>query len=155
MKITLLFIGKTDEEYLRTGCAVYFNRIKRYLPLEEIIIPSVKNIRSAEDTKEQEAGLILKKIKPDDRLILLDERGTQHDSVGLSKFLAQNMNSGIKNLVLLVGGPYGFSEKIYKRANGTISLSELTFPHQLVRLFLMEQLYRAFTILRNEPYHHV
>ena len=149
-------VGKTDDEYIKTGCLVYYNRIKRYVPIEEIIIPSVKNLKSLriEEVKEKEAELILKQLKPTDRLILLDEKGKQFDSPGFSKYIEQNMVERIKNLIFVVGGPYGFSKTIYDRANGKISLSALTFSHQMVRLFFMEQLYRAFTIMRNEPYHH-
>ena len=156
MKINLMYVGKTDDDYIKNGCLLYYNRLKRYLPIEEIIVPSVKNIKSLriEEVKEREAELILKQLKPADRLILLDEKGKQFDSVGFSKYIEQNMVDRIKNLIFLVGGPYGFSKNIYDRANGKISLSNLTFSHQMVRLFFMEQLYRAFTIIRNEPYHH-
>ncbi len=156
MKITLLLNGKTQEDYLVKGCAVYEQRLKHYLPFEIHVVPSLKNTKALtiEQQKQKEGELILKSIHSSDRLILLDENGKQYTSVEFSNFIQQQMNTGIKNLVFVIGGPYGFSDEIYKRANGKISLSKMTFSHQMVRLFFAEQVYRAMTILKNEPYHH-
>lgn len=156
MKITLLLTGKTEEDYIIKGCLIYEQRLKHYLSFETIIIPSLKNAKalSIDQQKQKEGELIFKFIQPSDKLFLLDEKGKEHTSVQFSAFLQQQMNSGIKNLVFVVGGPYGFSDELYKRANGKISLSKMTFSHQMVRLFFVEQLYRAMTILKNEPYHH-
>ena len=156
MKITLILNGKTEDEYLQKGITVFEQRLKHYLPFESIVIPALKNTKalSIEQQKQKEGELVLKALQPSDRLILLDENGKEYSSLKFSEFLQQQMNSGIKNLVLVVGGPYGFSEELYKRANGKIALSKMTFSHQMVRLFLVEQVYRAMTILKNEPYHH-
>lgn len=156
MKITLILNGKTEDEYLQKGITVFEQRLKHYLPFESIVIPALKNTKalSVEQQKQKEGELVLKALQPSDRLILLDENGKEYSSLQFSAFLQQQMNSGIKNLVLVVGGPYGFSEELYKRANGKIALSKMTFSHQMVRLFLVEQVYRAMTILKNEPYHH-
>jgi 23S rRNA (pseudouridine1915-N3)-methyltransferase len=156
MKITLILNGKTEDDYIIKGFAVYEQRLKHYLSFETILIPALKNAKSLnfEQQKKKEAELILKNIQSSDKVILLDENGKEYDSVGFSDFIQQQMNSGIKNVVFVVGGPYGFSEEIYQRANGKISLSKMTFSHQMVRLFFAEQLYRAMTILKNEPYHH-
>lgn len=156
MKITLILNGKTEDDYLIKGCSIYEQRLKHYISFETIVIPALKNTKalSIEQQKQKEGELILKNIQSADRLILLDENGKEHNSIGFSEFIQQQMNSGIKNIVFVVGGPYGFSDEIYKRANGKISLSKMTFSHQMVRLFFVEQLYRAMTILKNEPYHH-
>ena len=156
MKFTLLTIGKTDSAELNTLIDIYSKRLQHYARFESVTIPDLKKTKnlSEEQQKELEGEEILKKIDNSDRMILLDENGPSYSSVGFSKWLQKQMNSGIKNLVFVVGGPYGFSESVYKRANGKLSLSEMTFSHQMVRLFFTEQLYRAFTILRNEPYHH-
>ncbi len=157
MKITLILNGKTDDDYIVKGFTVYENRLKHYIAFETIVIPALKNTKalSIEQQKQKEGELILKNIQSPDKLILLDENGKEYHSVGFSEFVQQQMNSGIKNIVFVVGGPYGFSDEVYKRANGKISLSKMTFSHQMVRLFFVEQLYRAMTILKNEPYHHV
>ncbi|EOZ92054.1 LSU m3Psi1915 methyltransferase RlmH [Indibacter alkaliphilus LW1] len=120
------------------------------------MIPDLKNTKSLDEKsqKEKEGELILKKIQPSDQVILLDEDGKQHSSVGFSELLQKKMNAGLKQLIFVIGGPYGFSEAVYERSDGKISLSKMTFSHQMVRVFFIEQLYRAFTILRNEPYHH-
>jgi 23S rRNA (pseudouridine1915-N3)-methyltransferase len=156
MKITLILNGKTDDDYIVKGCSVYESRLKHYISFETIIIPALKNTKalSIDQQKQKEGELLLKCIQPSDKLILLDENGKDYHSLGFSDFIQQQMNSGIKNLVFVVGGPYGFSDEIYKRANGKVSLSKMTFSHQMVRLFFAEQLYRVMTILRNEPYHH-
>ncbi len=157
MKITLILNGKTEDDYIVKGCTVYEQRLKHYLSFETIVIPALKNTKalSIEQQKQKEGELLFKNIQSSDKLILLDENGREQDSVGFSGFIQQQMNSGIKNLVFVVGGPYGFSEEVYKRANGKISLSKMTFSHQMVRLFFVEQVYRAMTILKNEPYHHL
>lgn len=156
MKIKLLAVGKTEDEYLKTGISVYETRLKRYLPYEQAIIPALKNTKnlSEGEQKKKEGELILQAVGSSDTLILLDEGGKQHTSVEFAGMLRQLMNSGIKNVIFVIGGPYGFSEEVYRRANGKLSLSKMTFSHQMVRLFFVEQVYRAMTILNNEPYHH-
>ena len=156
MKIKLLAIGKTDDKNLQVLISTYEKRLKHYIKFEIEIIPDVKNAKnlSQKEQKEKEGELILKKISPFDQLILLDENGKEFSSMDFSKFLQKRMNSGIKQMVLVIGGPYGFSEKVYQKAAGKISLSKMTFSHQMIRLFVVEQIYRAFTILKNEPYHH-
>jgi 23S rRNA (pseudouridine1915-N3)-methyltransferase len=156
MKVTLILNGKTEDEYIQKGITLFEERLKHYVPFESIIIPALKNTKalSVEQQKEKEGELVLKNIQPSDRLILLDENGKEYTSLEFSGFIQQQMNSGIKNLIFVVGGPYGFSNAIYKRANAKLALSKMTFSHQMVRLFFVEQLYRAMTILKNEPYHH-
>jgi 23S rRNA (pseudouridine1915-N3)-methyltransferase len=156
MKITLILNGKTEDEHIIKGFTVYEQRLKHYVSFETIVIPALKNTKalSLEQQKQKEAELLFKQIQSADKLILLDENGKEYNSVGFSDFIQQQMNSGIKNLVFVVGGPYGFSEEVYQRANGKLSLSKMTFSHQMVRLFFIEQVYRAMTILKNEPYHH-
>lgn len=134
----------------------YINRLGFYIPFEVLIIPDLKKTKSLTETqqKQKEGELLLKHLEPSDEVILLDEKGKSYSSVAFSEVLQKKMNSGIKNLVFIIGGPYGFSEDVYGRANGKVSLSAMTFSHQMVRLFFIEQLYRAFTILKNEPYHH-
>jgi 23S rRNA (pseudouridine1915-N3)-methyltransferase len=157
MKITLLLSGKTEDDYIIKGFSKYEQRLKHYIAFETIVIPALKNTKalSIEQQKSREGELILKHIQSSDRVILLDENGKEYSSVAFSEFIQNQMNSGIKNLVFVVGGPYGFSEEIYKKTHGKISLSKMTFSHQMVRLFFVEQVYRAMTILKNEPYHHV
>ncbi|RFN58011.1 23S rRNA (pseudouridine(1915)-N(3))-methyltransferase RlmH [Marixanthomonas ophiurae] len=156
MKITLLVIGKTDDKNLQTLIAAYSKRLKHYVPFSFELIPDIKNVKNLSETlqKQAEGEAILKRLQNADTLILLDENGKQFSSVGFSQFLQKKMNSGLKNLVFVIGGPYGFSDEIYERANGKISLSKMTFSHQMVRVFFIEQLYRGYTILKNEPYHH-
>lgn len=156
MQITLIAIGKTDSVELEQLISIYEKRLQHYIKFQFHIIPDIKNTKNLSEAqqKEKEGELILGQLQSSDVLILLDERGKQYTSLEFSQFLQKRMNSGIKNLVLVIGGPYGFSESVYARANGKISLSKMTFSHQMVRLFLVEQLYRGFTILRNEPYHH-
>ncbi len=156
MNIKLLAIGKTDNKALQQLIDEYSKRLGFYVNFDLEIIPDIKNVKNLSENqqKEKEGELILAKITATDQLILLDENGKQPSSVGFSEFLQKKMNSGIKTLVLVIGGPYGFSEKVYQAASGKISLSLMTFSHQMVRLFIIEQLYRGFTILRNEPYHH-
>jgi len=156
MTIKLIAIGKTDSVSLQDLIKEYENRLKHYVRFELDIIPDIKNVKNLSETqqKEKEGDLILKKLNATDVLILLDENGKQFGSVEFADFLQKKMNSGIKQLVLVIGGPYGFSDAIYTKAQAKISLSKMTFSHQMVRLFILEQLYRAFTILKNEPYHH-
>ncbi len=156
MKITLLAIGKTDNKNLQSLTELYTKRLKHYVTFSFEMIPDIKNVKNISETlqKQTEGTEILKRISTADTIILLDEKGKSYSSEDFSEFLQKKMNSGLKNLVFIIGGPYGFSEEIYKRADGKISLSSMTFSHQMVRLFFIEQLYRGFTILRNEPYHH-
>ena len=156
MTIKLLAIGKTDSSQLQELIEVYQNRLQHYINFEIELIPDLKKTKnlSEEQQKNMEGQLILKKLTPTDVLILFDEKGKQFTSIEFSQYLQKKMNSGIKQIVFLIGGPYGFSNDIYAKASGKISLSKMTFSHQMVRLFITEQLYRAFTILKNEPYHH-
>ena len=156
MNIKLITIGKTDNKNLQSLIDEYTKRLSFYVKFELEIIPDIKNVKNFSEAqqKEKEGELILSKIAPTDHLILLDENGKTFSSVGFSDFLQKKMNAGIKTLVFVIGGPYGFSETVYKQAVGKVSLSEMTFSHQMVRLFVIEQIYRGFTILRNEPYHH-
>lgn len=156
MKIKLLAIGKTDDKSLQTLVQTYEQRLKHYIKFELCILPDIKNSKnlSRDQQKEKEGELILKEIRATDQLILLDEKGREFRSIGFSQFLQKKMNSGIKQLVFVIGGPYGFSDKVYEKANGKVSFSKMTFSHQMIRLFVVEQIYRSFTILKNEPYHH-
>ncbi|WGH75635.1 23S rRNA (pseudouridine(1915)-N(3))-methyltransferase RlmH [Tenacibaculum tangerinum] len=156
MKIKLLAIGKTDHKQLQQLIDEYQNRLKHYVKFDLEIIPDIKNAKNLSEAqqKEKEGELILAKLQPTDQLILLDDKGKQYTSVEFSNYLQKKMNSGIKQLVLVIGGPYGFSEAVYQKAQGKLSLSKMTFSHQMIRLFIVEQIYRGFTILRNEPYHH-
>jgi len=156
MKVKLVAIGKTDEPYIIKGMKEYENRITRYLSLEIVEIPGLKNAShlSKQEWKAKEAAKILPVITSSDIIILLDENGKEMTSVEFSFFLNQKFSSGSKGLVFVVGGPYGFDDSIKKKAHFHLSLSQMTFSHQMVRLFFLEQLYRALTILRNEAYHH-
>jgi 23S rRNA (pseudouridine1915-N3)-methyltransferase len=156
MKITFIVIGKTEEKYLSEGIEKYLGRIKHYVSLKIVELPELKNTRSLtlDQQKAKEAELILKQLSPNDQLVLLDENGKEFTSVGFSDYLNKKMLASIQNLVFVVGGSYGFDESIQKRAFEKISLSRMTFSHQMVRLFFVEQVYRAFTILKGEPYHH-
>jgi 23S rRNA (pseudouridine1915-N3)-methyltransferase len=156
MNIRLLTIGKTDNKSLQTLIDDYTKRLSFYVKFDLEIIPDIKNVKNLSEAqqKEKEGELILAKIGPTDQLILLDENGKTFSSVGFSDYLQKKMNAGIKTLVFVIGGPYGFSETVYQKAQGKVSLSEMTFSHQMVRLFVIEQMYRGFTILKNEPYHH-
>ncbi|WMJ74728.1 23S rRNA (pseudouridine(1915)-N(3))-methyltransferase RlmH [Cytophagaceae bacterium ABcell3] len=156
MKIKILTIGKTDEAYLKEGVKKYLNRLKHYIQVELIELPDVKQGKKTtpEQLKEAEGKMLLQKIEHNDQVVLLDEKGKEFTSVGFSKYLQKKMNMSTANLVLIIGGPFGFSEEIYQRAQEKICLSRMTFSHQMVRLFLTEQLYRGFTILRGEKYHH-
>ncbi|MBU1368858.1 MAG: 23S rRNA (pseudouridine(1915)-N(3))-methyltransferase RlmH [Bacteroidetes bacterium] len=156
MKILFLVIGKTDERYLEDGLKKYVERLKHYVGLEMKVIPDIKNRKalSEEAQQEAEAQLILAALQAGDSLVLLDENGKQFHSRAFAAYLEKQMIQSVKRLVFVVGGPYGFSEAVYRRSVLKISLSPMTFSHQLVRLIFAEQLYRAFTIIRGEPYHH-
>lgn len=156
MNITLLAIGKTRSNYVSTGIEDYLKRLSRYIPFELIEIPDVKNAGrlSEEEQKRAEGERILSKVTNTDHLILLDERGKQYTSMEFANKLEGLMISGKKRLLMVIGGPYGFSAEVYNRANELLSLSKMTFNHEMVRLFITEQTYRAMTILRGEPYHH-
>ncbi len=156
MNIKLLCIGKTDNKQLQTLIDEYSGRLNHYIKFSLEVIPDIKNVKNLSESqqKEKEGILILKKVGPQHHLILLDENGKEFNSVGFSKFLQKKMNGGYKTLVLVIGGPYGFSESVYQKAQGKVALSQMTFSHQMVRLFITEQLYRGFTILKGEPYHH-
>ncbi|WMI65742.1 23S rRNA (pseudouridine(1915)-N(3))-methyltransferase RlmH [Aestuariibaculum sp. YM273] len=156
MTIKLIAIGKTDSKNLQALIDDYQKRLGFYIKFSMDIIPDIKNVKNLSEAqqKAKEGELILSKINNTDALILLDENGKQFDSVAFSNYLQKHMNSGIKQLVFVIGGPYGFSDEVYQKANGKISLSKMTFSHQMIRLFFTEQIYRGFTILRNEPYHH-
>jgi len=156
MKITLLVIGKTDAAYLTQGINEYVKRLNHYINFEIEVIPDLKKSRnmSIEQQKNQEGELILSKNLPGKELHLFDENGKMFTSREFAGFLEKKMSSGLKELVLVIGGPYGFSSKVSETAVSKISLSQLTFSHQMVRLMCVEQIYRAFTILKGEPYHH-
>lgn len=155
MNIKLLVISKTDIPYLQEGIEMYVKRLKHYVNFELEVIPALRDQKGAspDDIKEREAVLLLKRLEGADRIVLLDEHGKEHTSVGFSEFLQKQMNSGVRTLVFVVGGAFGFAPSVYKVAHEKISLSQMTFNHQMVRLFFVEQLYRAFTILKHEPYH--
>lgn len=156
MNIKLIAIGKTDNKSLQYLIDNYMKRLSFYIKFDLDIIPDIKNVKNLSETqqKEKEGELILSKISSTDNLILLDENGKSFSSVDFSNELQKKMNAGIKTLVFVIGGPYGFSDTVYAKANGKIALSQMTFSHQMVRLFFIEQVYRGFTILKNEPYHH-
>ncbi len=156
MKIKLLVIGKTDDKNLNELISVYQKRLQHYISFELEVIPDLKNSKnlSHAQQKEKEGELILSKIQSTDQLILLDEKGKEYRSIDFAQFLQKKMNSGLKQLVFVIGGPYGFSQEVYQKAMGELSFSKMTFSHQMIRLFVVEQIYRGFTILRNEPYHH-
>jgi 23S rRNA (pseudouridine1915-N3)-methyltransferase len=156
MKISLWSIGKSNESYIKEGVEEFTKRISKYFPVEWTIIPVPKNagMLSEMDLKKREGEIIFQWLKPDDYLIALDEHGKQFTSEGLALFIQQRASESTKHLVFLIGGAYGLDEPVLKRAKTKWSLSQLTFPHQLVRLILAEQVYRACTILRNEKYHH-
>jgi 23S rRNA (pseudouridine1915-N3)-methyltransferase len=154
MKIELWAIGKTDTAYIKEGIALYEKRLKHYITFELVILPDVKNPPlSADALKIKEGEIILGKLQKDDVLIALDERGKMYGSMEFADFIEQKQNQSTKRLILLIGGAYGFSEAVYQKANSQISLSKMTFSHQMIRLFFVEQLYRAFTIIKGEKYH--
>lgn len=156
MTIKLVCVGKTDKKELKELIEVYSDRLQHYIKFEMDIIPDLKKTRNLDENqqKSREGDLILSGIKKSDFMVLLDENGKQFTSETFSEYIQKKMNTGLKRLIFVIGGPYGFSDKVYARANSKISLSKMTFSHQMVRVFFTEQLYRAFTILKNEPYHH-
>ena len=156
MKLTLLVVGKTDEPYLNEGIERYAKRLKHYIDFNIEVIPDLKRTKniSSEQQKLKEGEKILFKLSGSSEMHIFDERGESYTSRAFASFLQRRMASGIKELVLVIGGPYGFSDQVYSQASSRISLSSMTFSHQLARLLCVEQLYRAFTILKGEPYHH-
>lgn len=156
MKIILLVVGNTNDSWAKTAIAEYEKRLKHYLPFVIEVIPDLKSTKSMTEelVKTREAEYILEWNKPGDLMVLLDEKGNQYSSEDFAGYLQKKMNSGIKNLIFVVGGPYGFSNSVYSECKETISLSKMTFSHQMVRVFFVEQIYRAMTILSGEPYHH-
>jgi len=154
MKVELWAIGKTSEKYLETGIEIFERRIKNYVPFLWTVLPDVKGkFADGHQLKKKEGEMLLAKLSADDYLVLLDEQGQEFSSVGLAQWLERRLASPGRRLVFVVGGAFGFSPEVYARANERLALSKLTFSHQMVRLFFLEQLYRAMTILRNEPYH--
>ena len=156
MKTLLILVGKTTDKHFQAGITDYVERIGHYMPFELVTIPELKNTKSLseEQQKTAEGELILKQIQTSDTVVLLDEHGKELRSVEFSAYMEQKMQTVSKRLVFVIGGPYGFSPDVYERANGKLSLSKMTFSHQMVRLIFVEQLYRAMTIMRGEPYHH-
>ena len=156
MKITLLTIGKTDARYFIDAIGEYQKRLEHYIPFEIQIIPDIKNTKSLtiDQQKEKEGELIIKNLQSGDYLVLLDEKGKEYTSLQFASYIEKKTHTISKRLVFLIGGPYGFSRAIYDKANEKLTLSRMTFSHQMVRLIFVEQLYRAMTILNNEPYHH-
>ena len=156
MKIKLVLIGKTDDAWLKEAMEKYTKRLVNYIGFEVIAIPDLKNSKSLSESqqKDAEGKLILAAVKDSDLVVLFDEHGVEYRSVEFADFLQKKMNSGIKILSFVVGGPYGFSDEVYQKKFLKLSLSKLTFSHQMIRVVILEQLYRAFTILKNEPYHH-
>ena len=155
MNIRLLVISKTDVPYIQQGIEEYVRRLGHYVRFEIDVIPALKGLHglSAEEVKEREAPLLLAKMKNADRVVLLDEHGAERGSVDFAQYLQRQMNAGVRTLMFVVGGAYGFAPSVHKAAHDKMSLSKMTFNHQMVRLIFVEQLYRAFTILAHEPYH--
>jgi 23S rRNA (pseudouridine1915-N3)-methyltransferase len=156
MKITLIAVGKTTERYFVDAIDEYKNRLKHYIPFELEIIPELKNTKNLSEIqqKEKEGDLILKQLQTGDYLVLLDEHGREYSSIKFAEYIEKKMTNVSRRLVFVVGGPYGFSEKVYAAAHEKLSVSKMTFSHQMIRMIFVEQIYRAMTILSNEPYHH-
>ena len=156
MKITLLTVGKTDKDWVKQGIDIYASRMKHYFPFSIVEIPELKNVSSLsqDQIKTKEGELILKNVKPTDDMILLDERGREFSSMEFAKTLQDKISYTGKDIVFVIGGAYGFSDAVRQRSTSKISLSRMTFSHQMVRAIFVEQLYRAFTIMKGEPYHH-
>ena len=156
MHLTLLTVGKTDIPWVREGLEMYSSRLKHYVPFEVREIPELKGVSalSREQIKEKEGELILRQVKPGDEVFLLDEHGREYRSLEFAEWLGRRLTLSGRDLVFVIGGAYGFSGAVYARADGKLSLSKMSYSHQLVRTIFAEQLYRAFTILRGEPYHH-
>ena len=155
MRITLIESGKTKDPFIKEGVELFRRRVVRYVPFQIETIADLKNTRnlSMKEVQEKEGKLLLKRVKPGDYVILLDERGQEFRSIAFAEYL-NGLEGRVSQLLFVIGGPYGFSEEVYKRADAKLSLSKLTFSHQLIRVIFMEQLYRAYTILKGEPYHH-
>lgn len=156
MKITLLTVGKTEDAYIKEGIDKYVKRLKHYTKLEIVELPELKNTKALtqEQQKSKEAELILKKITTLDHVVLLDEKGMEFTSTQFAGYIDKRQVTSASHMIFIVGGPYGFDALVHQRANDKLSLSRMTFSHQMVRLFFIEQLYRAFTIIKGEPYHH-
>ena len=156
MDVKLVTVGRTDVQWVKDGLDLYVSRLKHYVPFSVVEIPQLKNVSAftQEQIKEKEGELILKQVAPGDAVVLLDERGKEYRSVEWAEWIRQRLARGGKSLVFVIGGAYGFSKKVYDRAEGLVSLSWMTFSHQMVRTIFAEQLYRAFTIIKGEPYHH-
>jgi len=156
MKIAVVLTGKTNEKYISDGMDIYAGRIVKYASFDVIVLPDIKNTRNMpeEEQKAREGKKIIDILGKDDYCVLLDERGKEFTTLELAQWMEKRTISSPKRIVFVIGGPYGFSEEVYSRADYKISLSKLTFPHQLVRLLFMEQLYRVFTVIKGEPYHH-
>lgn len=156
MKVKLVCIGKTDANYLKEGIEIYLKRLKHYVPFEMVEVPDIKNTKniSSEKQKEMEGEKILSLVANTDKLILFDEKGKEFTSEEYAVFFEKQSVQGTRNLIFVIGGPYGFSKKVYERASQKLALSKMTFSHQMVRLFAVEQIYRAHTINKGEPYHH-
>lgn len=156
MKLHVIFTGKTTGKLFQEAISDYQNRLTHYVPFSLEEIPDLKNVKnlSEEQQKEREADMLFDRLQPGDVLVLLDEKGKEMTSREFSQYLEQKMQTVAKRLVFLIGGPYGFSPRVYEAAQGKISISKMTFSHQMVRLFLVEQIYRGFTIMKGEPYHH-
>ncbi|NPD45012.1 MULTISPECIES: 23S rRNA (pseudouridine(1915)-N(3))-methyltransferase RlmH [unclassified Lentimicrobium] len=156
MRISLMLVGKTTDSIVEKGIEKYLKRMKRYIQFKLDIIPALKNTKNMNEAeiKLKEGELILNKLNPSDFLVLLDENGKEMTSVQFASFVEKSMLQSIKNLVFVVGGAYGFSDAVYKKANQKIALSQMTFSHQIIRMIFLEQIYRAFTIINKEPYHH-
>ncbi len=156
MNVTLVTVGKTDVPWVKEGLDLYVSRLRHYVPLSVVEIPELKKAGALtqEQIKQKEGELILRQTTPGDRVILLDEHGRNYRSIEFADWLRKQLGSGARGLVFVIGGAYGFSREVYDRADGSISLSAMTFSHQMVRAIFAEQLYRACTILKGEPYHH-
>lgn len=156
MKVTLLVVGKTTDKHFQAGIDDYTSRIGHYVPFSLEVIPELKATKamSQAEQKEREGRFILEALQPGDYVVLLDERGKEHRSMEFAQWMQKRMLAGTKRLVFVVGGPYGFSPQVYARGDEQISLSRMTFSHQMIRLIFTEQIYRAFTILKGENYHH-
>ena len=155
MNIKLIVVSKTDVPYLQAGIDEYVGRLKHYCDFEMVVVPALKNAgrMSPDEMKNKEGELILKQLEKVDQVVLLDEHGVEYTSVGFSEYLQKQMNAGVRTLAFVIGGAFGFSKEVYAAVNHKVSLSQMTFNHQMVRLFFLEQLYRAHTILRHEKYH--
>ncbi len=156
MKITLLTVGKTDVKWVREGLELYVSRLVHYIPFQLREIPELKNVSALgrDQVKAKEGALVLKALKPSDEVVLLDEGGRGYRSLEFASWLEERISRGTRDIVFVIGGAYGFSPEVYARADGKLSLSKMTFSHQMVRTIFAEQLYRAFTIIKGEPYHH-